>query len=127
MSVNYKPVPKRNPAKQGDAPKFYAQVVTSGDMSIRQLAKQVSAISTISTADTMAVIEAFLEVIPQALSDGKIVRLGDFGSFSLQVSSEGSVDAPAVSKNQIKKVSVKFRPGKEFANVTNAIEFTKVS
>ncbi len=127
MAVNYKAVPKKNPSKQGDAAKFYAQVVSSGDVTQRQLAKQVSAISTISTADTMAVIEAFLQVIPQALADGKIVRLGDFGSFSLQVSSEGSVDAPAVSKNQIKKVSVKFRPGKEFTNVTNTVDFNKVS
>ncbi len=127
MAVNYKAVPKRNPSKQDEAPKFYAQVVSSGDVTQRQLAKQVSAISTISTADTMAVIEAFLEVIPQALADGKIVRLGDFGSFNLQASSEGSVDALSVSKNQIKKVSVKFRPGKEFAKVTGTVDFNKVS
>ena len=127
MAVNYKPIPKRNPSKQEEAPKFYAQVVSAGDMTVRQLAKQISSISTVSVADTMAVIEAFLEVVPQALADGKIVRLGDFGSFSLAVNSEGAVDALALSKNQIKKVSVRFRPGKEFTNVTNAAEFTKVS
>jgi predicted histone-like DNA-binding protein len=127
MAVNYKAVPKRNPSKQDEAPKFYAQVVSSGDMTVRQLAKQISAISTVSVADTMAVIEAFLEVVPQALADGKIVRLGDFGSFNLAVNSEGAVDAPTLSKNQIKKVSVRFRPGKEFSNVTNAVEFSKLS
>ena len=127
MAVNYKPVPKRNPSKQEEAPKFYAQVVSAGDMTVRQLVKQISSISTVSAADTMAVIEAFLEVVPMALADGKIVRLGDFGSFSLAVNSDGAVDALALSKNQIKKVSVRFRPGKEFTNVTNAAEFTKVS
>ena len=127
MAVNYKPVPKRNPSKQEEAPKFYAQVVSAGDMTVRQLAKQISSISTVSAADTMAVIEAFLEVVPMALADGKIVRLGDFGSFSLAVNSDGAVDALALSKNQIKKVTVRFRPGKEFTNVTNAAEFTKVS
>ena len=127
MSVNYKPIPKRNPAKQEEAPKYYAQVMSNGDMSLRQLAKEVAAMSTISTPDTMAVIEAFLEVIPKALADGKIVRLGDFGSFSLSVNSEGAVDAKSLTQNQIKKVAVRFRPGKEFSNVTNAVEFTKVS
>lgn len=127
MAVNYKAVPKRNPSKMEEAPKFYVQVVSSGDMTVRQLAKQISAISTVSAADTMAVIEAFLEVVPQALAEGKIVRLGDFGSFSLAASSEGAVDAPTLSKNHIKKVSVRFRPGKEFTNVTNAVDFTKVS
>ena len=127
MSVNYKPIPKRNPAKQEEAPKYYAQVMSNGDMSLRQLAKEVAAMSTISTPDTMAVIEAFLEVIPKALADGKIVRLGDFGSFSLSVNSEGAVDAKSLTQNQIKKVAVRFRPGKEFSNVTNAVQFTKVS
>ena len=127
MSVNYKPVAKKNPSQQAEPAKYYAQVVSNGDMTTRQLAKQISAISTVSAADTMAVIEAFLEVVPQALADGKIVRLGDFGSFSLTVNSEGAVDALTLSKNQIKKVSVRFRPGKEFTVVTNAVEFTKVS
>ena len=127
MSVNYKPVAKKNPSQQAEPAKYYAQVVSNGDMTTRQLAKQISAISTVSAADTMAVIEAFLEVVPQALADGKIVRLGDFGSFSLAVNSEGAVDAPSLSKNQIKKVSVRFRPGKEFTAVINSVEFTKVS
>ena len=127
MAVNYKPVPKKNPAQQAEPAKYYAQVVSSGEMTVRQLAKQITAISTVSSADTMAVIEAFLEVVPQALADGKIVRLGDFGSFSLAVNSEGSVDALTLSKNQIKKVSVRFRPGKEFTKVTSTAEFTKVS
>jgi len=127
MAVNYKAVPKRNPSKQDEAPKFYAQVISSGDMTVRQLAKRISSISTVSVADTMAVIEAFLEVVPQALAEGNIVRLGDFGSFNLQASSEGSVDAPSLSRNQIKKISVKFRAGKEFTKVTNAVDFNKVS
>ncbi len=125
MSVNYKPVAKKNPSQQTEPAKFYAQVVSSGDMTLRQLAKQITAISTVSTADTMAVIEAFLEVVPQALADGKIVRLGDFGSFSLSASSEGAVDEKSLSRNQIKKVSVKFRPGKEFTQAISGIEFNK--
>ena len=126
MAVNYKPVPKRNPSKLDEAPKYYVQVVSTGDLTQRQLAKEVSAMSTVSTPDTMAVIEAFLEVIPKALADGKIVRLGDFGSFSLTASSDGAVDAKSLNQTQIKKVSVKFRPGKEFSNVTNNIAFNKV-
>ena len=127
MAVNYKPVPKRNPSKQSEAPKFYAQTISTGDMSVREVAKQISARSTVSVADTMAVIEAFLEVVPLALADGKIVRLGDFGSFSLAVNSEGAVDAKTFTQNMIKKVSVRFRPGREFSNVTSAAEFTKLS
>ncbi|MEI6062269.1 MAG: HU family DNA-binding protein [Bacteroidota bacterium] len=125
MAVNFKAVPKKNPSKQDDPPKYYAQVVSSGEMSMRQVAKQISAISTVSTTDTVAVIEAFLEVVPQTLADGKIVRLGDFGSFSLTLSSEGVADAASLGAKDITRVNVKFRPGKEFAKVIDTIEFTK--
>lgn len=125
MAVNYKPVPKRNPAKQTEPPKYYAQVVSSGDMSLRQLAKEVASTSSMGTADTMAVIEAFLQIIPKALGDGKIVRLGDFGSFSLAVSSEGMPEADQLTSKAITKRTIKFRAGKELNNAIANLEFHK--
>ena len=89
MSVNFKAVPKKNPQLPAEPPKFYAHLVSTGDLTLRQLAKQIAARSTVSAADTLAVLESLLEVIPESLADGKIVRLGDFGSFSLTASSEG--------------------------------------
>ena len=127
MAVNYKPVPKKNPSKQDEPAKFYPSVVSSGEMTIRQLAQQISAISTVSTADTVAVLEGFLEVVPRALADGKIVRMGDFGSFYVQASGEGAVDADSLTASAINKISVRFRPGKEFTKVTDFIKFTKLS
>jgi predicted histone-like DNA-binding protein len=127
MSVNYKPVPKKNPAKQTDPPKYYAQVVSSGDMSLRQLAKEVAATSSMGTADTMAIIEAFLQIIPKALGDGKIVRLGDFGSFSLSASSEGMATADQLTSKDITKRTIKFRAGKELSKAINDIEFHKTN
>jgi predicted histone-like DNA-binding protein len=125
MAVDYRAVPKRNPLKQTEPAKYYAQVVSSGQMSLRELAKRISAISTVSVADTMAVLEGFLEIVPQALADGKIVRLGDFGSYNLTASSTGAADAASLTVSNINKVSVKFRPGKEFTKVITDLEFTK--
>lgn len=127
MAVNYKAVAKKNPQKQQDPPKYYANIVTSGSITLRQLAKEISAISTVSIADTMAVMEAMLEVVPKQLANGNIVRLGEFGSFNLQLSSEGAASAAELSKNQIKKASVKFRAGKEFVQVIDNIDFTKTT
>jgi nucleoid DNA-binding protein len=41
----------------------------------------IARMSTISTADTMAMLEAFLTVVPDLLTEGKIVELGEFGTF----------------------------------------------
>lgn len=126
MSVNFKAVPKKNPQQPAEPPKFYAQLVTNGELTLRQLAKQIAARSTVSAADTLAVLESLLEVIPESLTDGKIVRLGDFGSFSLTASSEGVVEAKDLTSHQIKKLSVKFRPGKEFSQHVDNAKVEKV-
>ena len=126
MSVNYKSVPKKNPGNQAAPAKYYAQVVSSGDMTLRQVAQQIALISTVSTADTLAVLENFLQVVPTALAEGKIVRLGDFGSYSLSVKSDGAASESELTVNQIKKTTVKFRPGKIFMKTINDIDFKKV-
>jgi nucleoid DNA-binding protein len=74
----------------------------------------------------MAVLENLLTVIPMAMADGKIVRLGEFGSYSLTVKSDGTATAAELSVNQIKKRSVKFRAGKIFMKAINDIDFKKI-
>lgn len=127
MAVNYKAVAKKNPLKQTDPAKYYANIVTTGNLTLRQLAKEISTISTVSVADTMAVLEGLLEVVPKQLANGNIVRLGEFGSFNIQVKSAGADTAKDLSKDQITKTSVKFRPGKEFMQVIDNIEFIKTT
>jgi len=125
MSVNFKAVAKKNPQKQEEAPKYFMQIVTSGNITLRQLAKEIAEISTVSVADTTAVLEGMLQVIPKQLANGNIVRLGDFGSFILQAKSEGAASVHELNKAQIKKTTVKFRAGKEFMQVIDNIDFVK--
>lgn len=127
MAVNYRAVAKKNPSNQTAPAKYYPQVKSTGDTTLRQLAKEISEISTVSTTDAMAVIEGFLAVVPRALANGKIVRLGEFGSFSISVNGEGSTTADELSRHHIKKASVKFRPGKIFQQEIVTIEFKKIS
>ena len=70
-------------------------------------------------------LEALLTTIPEELSKGNIVELGNFGSFWLRSEAEGADSAEAVRGNQITKVLPRFNPGKEFKKVLEAIEFEK--
>jgi len=117
------------PPKPGDpsAPrKHYAIAKSSGDVKLRQLSKRIAEISTVSSIDTLAVLESLLSVIPEYLLDGKIVRLGDFGSFRLTLSSEGTETAEIFSKDKIKSVNLNFRPGKQIGNALKTVEYEKV-
>jgi len=45
MAVNYIAVPKVNPNDLNEPEKYYAQVVSSGDIHLRDLAKEISMMS----------------------------------------------------------------------------------
>jgi hypothetical protein len=44
--------------------------------------------STLSSLNTVLVLEAFLYIVPSELADGNIVELGDFDTFRVSVSSK---------------------------------------
>jgi len=127
MSVKFKVIAKKNPLDAEADPKFYASAVSSGDINLRALVKEIAARSTVSAADTMAVIESLLEVIPQNLADGKIVRLGELGNFYLRIKSTGAETEAKCGKSNIEAVKLHFRAGKEFNTVLKLIDFEKVS
>lgn len=127
MAVQFKVVPKRNPAKLDDPPKYYAQPVSRANISLRQVAKEIANASTVSVIDTLAVLEAFIETIPKELLRGNKVKLGDFGSFSITLKSEPAVTAEEVKSSQVSKTRIIFRPGKLVTEQLNNIEFEKIS
>lgn len=125
MTVRFNVVERGNPANPTAPKKWYPSIDSSGRKTLRQMAERISQISTISTADTMAVLEALLTVIPEELAAGNIVELGDFGSFWLRIESDGVETADEVRSSQIQNVLPRFNPGKEFKRVLDAIEFQK--
>jgi len=125
MTVKFNVVERGNPSNPAAPKKFYPSIESSGRKTLRQMAERISQISTVSTADTMAVLEALLTTIPDELAAGNIVELGDFGNFWLRSDSEGADTAEAVRASQINSVLPRFNPGKEFKKVLDAIEFEK--
>jgi predicted histone-like DNA-binding protein len=125
MTVKFNVVERGNPSNPAAPKKFYPSIESSGRKTLRQMAERISQISTVSSADTMAVLEALLTTIPQELASGNIVELGDFGNFWLRGDSEGSETAADVRASSIKGVLPRFNAGKEFKKVLDAIEFEK--
>lgn len=127
MTVKFNVVERGNPSNREAPKKFYASVVSTGRKSLRQLAGRISEISTVSSTDTMAVLEALLTVIPQELASGNVVELGDFGNFWLKANSDGSETAEQVRSGNITNLLPRFNPGKEFKKVLATVEFEKGS
>ncbi len=125
MTVNYNVVERGNPANPEAPKKFYASVVADGRVSERELAEMAARESTLSTMDMMAAYESLLALIPLLLAQGRIVDLGDFGSFWLRNSSVGCDTAGDVNETHITKVQPRFIPGKGFKKLLKTLDFSK--
>ncbi len=125
MAGKYNVVQRVNPRDTTAARRFYAVAQKNGEVSLRELADRISDISTVSSIDTMAVLESLIKVIPSELLSGRIVRLGDFGTFRLTLSSEGADTQDDFNKSLIKNVRLKFRAGKLIANSLKTAEYFK--
>lgn len=124
--VQYKIVQKINPREPANPAKFYALGVSQGEIGVRDLADRIADLSTVTTIDTLAVLEALLKVIPKELAAGRIVRLGELGTFRLNLKSEGSDKPETFNNSMIKGTNLLFRAGKLFRNVLKTVEFAKV-
>ena len=125
MAIQYTLSEKGNPADSSAPKKIYAVSRSSGELSLRQLSKRIADMSTVSSIDTMAVLEALVQVIPEELCDGNIVRLGDFGSFYAKLKSTGAETEEDFNNTYIVKTRIKFRPGSQLTRVINDVEYKK--
>ena len=126
MPIPYKLVKITSPLSKENTQKYYAKVKTRGEIDLRNLAKKIVNISTLSTADIVAVLESLLQVIPEELLSGYIVKLGDFGSFAPSVKSEGSNTVKEFTNKMIKETTMLFKPGKYIKNKLKEAKYEKI-
>ena len=93
------------PGEKDSEKKFYAVSKTNGTSSMKTLCKLISARSTVSSADVKAVLDNLNFVLDMELQEGRIVRLGDFGSFRISVSSDGVTDKKDFNTSMLQKKS----------------------
>lgn len=127
MPINYVVTPRVNPKDLAAPRKFYAIAKSTGEETVRQLANEISKRNGLSVADVFATIEALIDLVPERLEQGKIVRLGEFGSFSTSLSSEGVEKQEDFTAANIKSNSLNFRPGKLAQKVLDTVDYTKVA
>lgn len=125
--ISFKSVVRPNLQDLESPGKYYARAVYSGETTLDELAFYASKQSTVSKADCYAVIISLLEMVAHHLSQGKIVRLGDLGSFRISLNSEGFDDAESVSSNAIKKAKILFSPGADLKTMLNNLSYSKIS
>lgn len=125
--VNYRLKEQVDP-RDLTAPRTYNAVKTAQEtLTLRDFARRISRESTVSSMDAMAVLEGLLQIIPDEIANGKIIKLGDFGTFRSTITSEAATTPEAFNPSNIKGLNIRFRPAKEFSKQLANIDFRLIS
>ena len=126
MSIKYKLIEKGQPGVAGGGTKkWYASIVTDGELDIDDIVKQIEKFSALSEADIRGVVIAVENVIQEALADSKIVRLDKLGTFYPTLSSGGAATEKDFNQSMIKSAGVNYRPGKRILDSIKSKGFEK--
>lgn len=125
MSIKFNVIQRRNPSKPIDPLRWYANAVGDGETKLNDLAQYASETSTVSKADILAVLESTLTKISKDLAEGKIVRVGEYFTLQMSLSSEASDKEEEVTAAKIKKAKINFRPGKMLSDMIKLATFSK--
>ena len=97
-------------------------------MTIEKFAKHISSHGSVySRADISAILYMTVDCMREQLLEGKKIRLGDLGDFSILLSSKGAEDADKFTAQNITDVKVQWEPGAEFKNLIADAEFNLVA
>ena len=101
----------------------YADVMT-----IEKFARHISSHGCVySRADISAILYLAVDCMREMLLDGRKIRLGDLGDFSVSLTSTGAEMADKFSAANITAVNVVWDCGKEFKNLVKDAEFNLVA
>lgn len=128
MAVKYVLTQKGNPSKPEEPKKYYAQAKSSGEVTFKKLSKEIAEGSTtVSDTDVLAVLNDLTKLLNRHLSEGRIVRFGDFGTFQIGISGTGAESPEKFNVSFIKKGKVNFRPGTDIKEMLVTLKFEKES
>ena len=97
-------------------------------MTIEKFAKHITSHGSVySRADISAILYIAVDCMREMLLEGKKIRLGDLGDFSLLLTSMGAEDADKFTAQNITDVKVQWEPGLQFKTLRDEAEFNLVA
>ena len=121
--MKYRIVKRMNPLDNTEF-KYYAAPQYMEELTVRNLAKDISDACTLNVTDVEAVLTSLVRKLPLYLKNGFKIQLGTFGRVKLSFSSKGSEKAEDVSATSITNKRILFTPSVELKNEIDTTSFS---
>jgi predicted histone-like DNA-binding protein len=122
MAVWLRKVRRENPQNRTQA-KWYLTQEKSGNVGIKDIAKEIEGRSALSLGDVQSVLSNLMEVLPIFLKLGQSVNLEGFGTFRVSVTSDGTATAEELNARHVKGVKLLFLPSADLKRNLEGITF----
>ena len=127
MSVKYSlALMSSKPGDESAPKKYYAKAQAAGEVTIDEMAEEIAYATSLTDGDVLNVLRAMVRQMKVQLSAGKIVKMENFGTFQIQLCSDGAVTTKEFTPANITAAHIQFRPGKTVKTATRADGLTFV-
>jgi predicted histone-like DNA-binding protein len=120
--MQYKLVERSNPQKR-ESKKWYANAVKAGNVTMKTFSKEITGRSSLTRGDVENVLANFLDELPVFLMMGMSIKLGEFGTLRLSLTSEGVDAKEDFNASLIKGTKVIFTPSSDLKKALEDIHF----
>ena len=123
MPILFNKVERSNPQDKRAPRKWFPILKTITQVKEKQVAKQIADETTLNPKEAEMALSQLEKVLISNLLASNSVQLGDWGSFRLTCSSEGSKTKEEVTANKITKLNIRFTPGKSLTDALKGATF----
>ena len=106
--------------------KFYPAPQYMEELTLMDLAKDISDACTLNITDVDAVLTSLLRKLPMYLKSGFKIQLGNFGRMKLSFSSKGFDNPDDVDSSAITTKRIIFTPSTELKTEIESVSFSKL-
>lgn len=123
MSLIYNKIARKKPGSNPPQIKYYVTPKTIKLLTLRDIATRVAKNTTMSPQEVELVLNSMVDEMQLVLLSGYSVRLGDWASMHVTVTSEGADTAKLCTPDLVKRVNVRTEFSKEFRGKMNDVDW----
>ena len=123
--MKYRIAKRTNPLNKTEE-KYYAAPQYMEELTVLDLAKDISDACTLNVTDVEAVLTSLVRKLPMYLKNGFKIQLGNFGRVKLSFSSKGYENADNVDGSSITSKRILFTPSPELKAEIEKTSFSRI-